>query len=108
MTRFKIGNIVKRDEDIGRVVGIDSEFYFILFEDNELNQNTYYSNTGRNYSEGYARLEKLIYDSEDDLNRSCGYLYEDIKLATIPDTKIGRKLYKNRILKIEKGLIYLK
>jgi len=110
--KFKIGDVVKKGDDIGRVVGIDSECYFILFENHYLNQNSYYVDTGRNYSAGYTGYtgddKELIYENEDDLNRSCGFVFEAIKRATIPDTKIGRRLYKNRILKIQKGLIYLK
>jgi hypothetical protein len=36
------------------------------------------------------------------------YTEIDLDKATIPDSKLARNLYKNRIKKIEGGLIYLK
>ena len=107
MMKFKIGDIVKQGDNIAKVVGIDSEYYYILFENSELNQNSYYADTGYNYSELYG-FSDVSYTNNDDLNKSNGFKFDNVKRATIPDTKIGRNLYKNQILKIQKGLIYLK
>ena len=95
MKKFKIGDTVKKDEDIGRVVGIDSECYFILFEDNELNQNTYYADTGGNYSELYD-FSEADYTNDDELNISWGFKFHKVKRVTIPDSKLARNIYKNR------------
>ena len=94
MSKFKVGDRVLLREDSSFVEDDFPEYANPLGVQGTINRN--------NLREGlYIRV---VWDNGE-IN---SYTDIDLDRATIPDSKLARNLYKNKIDKIEDGKIYLK